>query len=124
MKKAIVLSFFFPGLFALNASAQTTKPKDSTVVFSISDSAAYTGRYKYEGLPFDYMEISVKEGSLAFSGGEYIGKLNPLKEKRDAFDAAGQALFTFIRNSENKVTDLKIDYLGRTYVGKREEVKE
>ncbi len=87
---------------------------------SIVDSAIYTGKYKYEGLPFQYMEISVKDGKLIFSGGEYNGSLNPIKEKKDAFDADGLALFTFFRNSEGKVAELQIDYQGQSYLGKRE----
>jgi hypothetical protein len=124
MKKTIILSFLTVCLFALNTSAQTTKPKDSIPVFSIADSANFTGRYRYEGLPFEYMEISVKGGSLSYSGGEYNGTLSQVKGQKDVFDANGKALFTFIRNGDNKVTDMKIDYMGQSYVGKKEEKKE
>lgn len=121
MKKTIFLSLFALCLLAVNASAQTSNPSDSKPVFEISDSVTYIGKYKYEGLPFDYMTVSVKEGKLYFSGGEYAGFLAPLKDKKDVFDAAnGEALFTFIRNSENKVVDLQIDYQGQSYTGKRE----
>lgn len=123
MKKTILLSVFSLCLVALKASAQTTKPTDTIPVFSIADSASFTGKYKYEGLPFEYMEISVKDGKLYYSGGEYSGNLDPLKDKKDAFDANGQALFTFLRNAEKKVTDLQIDYQGQTFVGKREDKK-
>lgn len=107
-------------LFALKASSQTAKQTDTASVFSIADSAAFTGKYKYEGLPFDYMEITVKEGKLYYSGGEYSGFLDPIKDKKDAFDASGAATFTFGRNSENKITELRIDYQGQTYIGQRE----
>lgn len=117
MKKTIIVSLFFLA-FALKASAQSRK--DSLPVFSIADSASYTGKYKYEGLPFDYMEISVRDGRLYYSGGEYKGYLEPVKDKNDAFDAGGVALFTFLRNGDNKVAELKIDYGGQTYLGKRE----
>ncbi|MDB5206263.1 MAG: hypothetical protein JWR72_1338 [Flavisolibacter sp.] len=120
MKKTILVSVFAVCLFALKTSAQTNKPKDTIPVFSIADSASYTGNYKYEGLPFQYMEISVKDGKLAFSGGEYNGTLNPIKDKKDAFDADGAALFTFLRHSEGKVAELQINYQGQTYLGKRE----
>jgi hypothetical protein len=120
MKKTILVSLFAVCLFALKASAQTNQPKDSIPVFSIADSASYTGNYKYEGLPFQYMEISVKDGKLAFVGGEYNGFLNPMKDKKDAFDADGAALFTFLRNREGKVAELQINYQGQTYLGKRE----
>jgi cytochrome c len=119
MKKTILLSVFALCLFAFNASAQTSKPKDSVAVFSIADSASFTGKYKYEGQPFEYMEISVKDGKLAYLGGAYNGALEPSKEKKDAFDADGVAFFTFLRNAESKVTELRIDYRGQSFVGKR-----
>ena len=120
MKKTILLAVFTVCLFALKSSAQTSKPTDSIPVFSISDSSSFTGKYKYDNLPFEYMEISVKDGKLYYSGGEYSGYLEPLKDKKDAFDANGQALFTFLRDGEKKVGELQIDYQGQTYVGKRE----
>ncbi len=118
MKKIIIVSLF---VFALKASAQTTK--DTIPVFSIADSALFTGKYKYEDLPFKYMEVNVKKGKLYYSGGEYNGSLDPVKNKKDAFDAGGAALFTFLRNNENNVAELKIDYQGQSYLGKREDKK-
>lgn len=122
MKKTILLSFFALCFMTLKTSAQTTKPADSTP-FSIADSASFTGKYKYEGLPFEYMTISVKDGKLYYSGGEYSGSLDPITNKKDVFDANGNAVFTFLRNSANKVTDMQIDYQGQSYMGKREEKK-
>ena len=123
MKKTIFFSLFALCFIATTTSAQTKKPTDTIPVFSIADSASFTGKYKYEGLPFEYMTISVKDGSLYYVGGEYSGTLNPLTDKKDVFDANGNALFSFLRNSANKVTDLQIDYQGQIYMGKREEKK-
>ncbi|NTS40297.1 hypothetical protein HRG84_05210 [Flavisolibacter sp. BT320] len=121
MKKTVLLALLAICLGTLDAAAQTSTPSSSGPVFEISDSATYIGKYKYEGLPFDYMTVSVKEGKLYFFGGEYSGFLTPVKDKKDVFDAAnGEALFTFRRNSENKVTDLQIDYQGDSFTGKRE----
>lgn len=120
MKKKILVPVFAFFLLAVNVSAQTSNPADSKPVFEISDSATYIGKYRYEGLPFEHMTISVKEGKLYFFGGEYAGYLTPLKDKKDVFDANGEAVFTFRRNSENKVADLQIDYQGQSYMGKRE----
>lgn len=121
MKKIFFFSFLTLCLFAFNANAQTSTPPGSGPVSDISDSATNICKYKYEGLPFDYMTISVKDGKLYFFGGEYAGFLTPLKDKKDVFDAAnGEALFTFIRNSENKVADLQIDYQGLSLTGRRE----
>jgi hypothetical protein len=120
MKKTILFSLLAVCLCAFGASAQTTGPKDTATVFSIADSASFTGKYLYEGLPFEHMEISVKDGKLAYSGGEYNGVLEPIKGKKDAFDAGGVAFFTFLRNPENKVAELRIEYQGDAFVGKRE----
>ena len=108
-------------LMALQSSAQTTKMTDSAAVFSIADSATFIGKYKYENLPFEYMTISVQDGKLYYSGGEYSGPLNPIKDKKDVFDANGNAVFTFVRDSDNKVTGMQIDYQGESYMGKREQ---
>ena len=113
----IILAAFV--LFALQSSAQTTKMTNSAAVFSIADSATFAGKYKYENLPFEYMTVSVQDGKLYYSGGEYSGSLIPLKDKKDVFDANGNAVFTFVRDSDNKVTELQIDYQGESYVGKR-----
>ncbi|RYZ61884.1 MAG: hypothetical protein EOO14_03835 [Chitinophagaceae bacterium] len=120
MKKTVFLALFAICLGTVEAAAQTSTPSGSGPVFEISDSATYVGKYKYEGLPFDYMTVSVKEGKLYYFGGEYSGFLTPVKDKKDVFDANGEALFTFHRNSENKVADLQIDYQGQSFMGKRE----
>ena len=120
MKKTIFLSLLALCLVAVKASAQTSPPSGSGPVFEISDSATYVGKYKYEGLPFDYMTVSVKDGKLYYFGGEYSGFLTPVKDKKDVFDANGEALFTFHRNSDKKVVDLQIDYQGQSFMGKRE----
>jgi len=123
MKKTIFISLFTVCFFALKVSAQDTASTstDSIPVFSIADSTTFTGKYKYEGLPFEYMEISVKDGQLFYSGGEYNGPLDAIKDKKDAFDASGNAVFTFVRNDDKQVTELQIDYQGQTYTGTKEE---
>jgi cytochrome c len=123
MKKAALFFVLSFGLLSLTASAQTTKPETSTP-FTIADSATYTGKYKFEGLPFEYMEVSVKDNKLFYSGGEYSGSLDPQKDKKDVFDAGGVAVFTFLRDKEGKkVTEMQIDYEGQSYFGKKEEKK-
>ena len=128
MRKTIFISLFSVCFFVLKASAQDstkdTNPTDSIQAFSIGDSSVFTGKYKYEGLPFEYMEISVKDGKLFYIGGEYSGPLDDIKDKKDAFDANGQAVFTFLRNDSDKVTTLQIDYQGQTFTGTKEETTE
>jgi len=107
-------------IMALQSSAQTTTITGMATVFSIADSATFIGKYKYDDLPFEYMTVSVQDGKLYYSGGEYSGSLTPVKDKKDVFDANGNATFTFVRDADNKVIDMQIDYQGETYVGKRE----
>ena len=121
MKKLIFILVLTTGFFAAQAYSQTTTPSETKTQFSISDSASFKGKYKFEGLPFEYVEVSVQENKLFFVGGEYNGALLPINDKKDAFDVNGEAVFTFNRNTENKINELKIDYQGQTFVGKKEE---
>ena len=129
MRKTIFIALFTVCFFALKASAQDTtsaqgtQSTDSIPAFSIADSTIFMGKYKYEGLPFEYMEISIKDSKLFYSGGEYSGPLNAIEDKKDAFDASGQATFIFLRSEGNKVAELQIDYQGQIFTGKKEETK-
>ena len=121
MKKIIIILFFATGFSSLKASAQST---DATKwQFSITDSASYKGKYMFQGLPFEYMEVTVQEGQLYFVGGEYKGFLIPIADKKESFDVNGQAVFSFTRNNDNKIVELKVDYQGQTFQGKKEEKK-
>jgi len=121
MKKIFLVFTFAMALFALKATAQTTGTgQDTASVFNIADSSTFVGKYRYEGLPFEYMTVSVQDGKLYYSGGEYSGTLEPVKDKKDTFDANGEAIFTFVRDAENKVTQMRIDYQGQSYMGERE----
>lgn len=120
MKKIIFIFLLTAGVFSAQAYSQTSA---TITQFNIADSAAFKGKYKFEGLPFEYIEVSVQDNNLYFVGGEYNGPLVPIVDKKDAFDVNGEAVFTFGRNNENKITDLKVDYQGQTYLGKKEEKK-
>ena len=72
-------------------------------------------------MPFDYVEVIIKESKLYFFAGEYQGNLEPLKDKKDSFDALGQAVFSLGRNTDGTdVEGLKIDYNGQVIEGKKE----
>ena len=123
MKKLIFIFFLSAGLVSLKTNAQSAITPEIKTQFSIADSAAFKGKYKFEGLPFEYVEVSVQDNKLYFVGGEYNGALIPINDKKDAFDVNGEAVFTFSRNNENKIIELKIDYQGQSYVGKKEDKK-
>ncbi len=123
VKKSVFLLLCVVALFSLNAGAQATQTPETKSTFSISDSTAFKGKYKFEGLPFEYVDLSVRDNKLFFVGGEYNGPLEP-SDKKDAFNVNGEAVFSFSRNAENKITELKIDYNGQSFVGKKEEKKD
>ena len=123
MKKLVFILVLTTGFFSEQAHSQTTPTTETKTQFSIADSASFKGKYKFEGLPFEYVEVSVQENKLYFVGGEYNGALLPINDKKDAFDVNGEAVFTFNRNTENKINELKIDYQGQSYLGKKEEKK-
>lgn len=123
MKKLFFIFCCLTTFFSLHAGAQATPAPDTKTNFSIADSVAFKGKYKFEGLPFEYVELSVQDNKLYFVGGEYNGPLVPVNDKKDVFNVNGEAVFTFNRNAENKITELKIDYNGQSFVGKKEEKK-
>ena len=111
--------FLVLALFGYGISAQAQTSDSSW--FKVSDTALYKGRYKVEGMPFEYVEVQVKESRLYFSAGGYDGYLDPIKDKKESFDALGQAVFSFTRNAEGTdVEALKIDYSGMVIDGKKE----
>ena len=119
MTKLVIL-FLAVGLLCSKANAQSSETKPQ---FSIADSASFKGKYKFENLPFEYIEISVQESKLYFVGGEYNGFLVPLADKKDVFNVNEQAVFTFGRDNEKKIVGLKVDYQGQIFEGKKEEKK-
>lgn len=121
MKKSILLFAIVCSFAVTRLSAQTTA--DAATTFSIADSAQFKGKYKFENLPFEYIDVTVQDGKLYFVGGEYNGFLVPLKDKKDVFDVNGVAVFTFGRNKDNKIETLKVEYEGETFEGKKEEKK-
>ncbi len=122
MKKIVLLFFVAFIVYAGSAHAQTPTPPDTSAWFKVSDTALYKGKYKVEGAPFEFIEVVVREAKLYFlAGGQYEGFLEPIKDKKEAFDVMGQAIFTFSRTDDaSDVVGLKIDYNGMVIEGKKE----
>jgi len=89
------------------------------VQLAASELEAYAGKYKFTGLPFEFIEITVEEGSLMSDNGDEKGALTATPTA-DRFDANGQAMFQFVRDSDGKVTGVKLEAIGMTFDGKRE----
>ncbi|GAB3543872.1 DUF3471 domain-containing protein [Spirosoma fluminis] len=80
----------------------------------------YVGKYKFEGLPFDYLTIAVKDGKLTVNTGTEEGPLTPIKDTTDKFDADGRATLKFNRDENKKVTSITLDAQGMSFEGKKE----
>ncbi|KAA5544876.1 DUF3471 domain-containing protein [Adhaeribacter rhizoryzae] len=107
------------GSYAATSEVPNAKSANIMVVADPVDLNHYVGKYKFEGLPFEFITIAVKEGKLTVNTGSEEGILTPLKDA-DSFDAAGQATLKFIRNAEKKVTGVTLQAQGFDFEGKKE----
>ena len=68
--------------------------------------ADYVGKYKFIGLPFEFIEIVVENGQVVGITPDQRGALTKLAAP-DTFDAAGQAVLKFVREG-GKVVGMKL----------------
>lgn len=110
------------GIVAISYSASAqTAPATATAAADTTALKAFAGKYKFEGLPFEYMEFTLKEGSLSVQAGDQGGPIAPIKDAVDRFETAdGAAKFTFARNEEKKVAKVTVEYQGMVFEGKKE----
>jgi cytochrome c len=80
---------------------------------------AYAGKYKMTGLPFEYIEITPKDGKLHVSAGGNEGDLKPGQEA-DVFEGDQGAVFRFGRSDDKKVTTLTLQAQGFSFEGTKE----
>jgi cytochrome c len=95
-------------------TAQTVPTNEAKV--NLND---FSGKYIMTGLPFPFIEVSVKEGKLIMDAGGQIGELTPT-DTPDKYDAGGRAMIFFIRDEAQKVKTLKMDAMGFSFEGKKE----
>lgn len=120
MNKVILAALVGIMAISYSASAQSA-PATATAAADTSALKAFAGKYKFEGLPFDHMEFSLKEGSLTVQAGDQGGPIAPIKDAVDRFETAdGAAKFTFARNEEKKVAKVTVEYQGMVFEGKKE----
>ena len=79
----------------------------------------YAGKYKMTGLPFPYIEVTMKDGQLMMKAGEQGGPVSATDEA-DKFDAGGQAKLLFIRDEKNKVIKLQMEAMNMKFEGVKE----
>jgi cytochrome c len=84
-----------------------------------NDLAAYVGKYKMSGLPFETIEITLQAGKLHISAGGNEGDLKPGQEA-DVFEGDGGSAFKFGRNPDKKVTSVTLQAQGFSFEGTKE----
>ena len=109
------LKFQTPEMLAAEAAAASMPGAQLTT----SELEAFAGKYKFTGLPFEFFQFSVENGSLMSDNGNDKGPLKATSTA-DRFDANGQAMFQFVRDSSGKVTGVKLEAMGMSFEGKRE----
>ncbi len=104
-------------------AASTPAPASPTTQVTVADSVdlnQYVGKYKFEGLPFEFVTIAVKDGKLTIDTGSESGAMTAVKDAADTFDAAGRATLKFKRDDTKKVTGVTLDAQGMSFEGKKE----
>lgn len=122
MKKIILSSVYFVSLstaFIFVPKVSTAATPILVVVDDPVDLNQYVGKYKFEGLPFEYLTVAVKDGKLIANTGVEEAELTPLKDA-DSFDAAGRAILKFRRDTDKKVNAITLDAEGSSFEGKKE----
>ena len=122
MKKTLLLFACLASLSTLHASTLPVgvAPRIQTGITEPVDLKQYTGKYKFEGLPFEFMTIAVKDDSLTVDTGSESGLLTPVKDATDQFNAGDRAVLKFTRDENKKVTGLTLEAQGMSFYGKRE----
>jgi cytochrome c len=90
----------------------------SAANYTNDELAAFAGKYKMTGLPFPYIEVSIKDGKLIMDAGGQAGPIDPTSTK-NKFDAGGKAVITFHVENKN-VSKLIMEAMGFTFEGVRE----
>lgn len=122
MKKLVIAIACFVSLSAAYAATPAPASVVPAMPVAVADSVDlndYVGKYKMDGLPFEYITVSLKDGKLRLSTGDQESELTPLKDP-DKFDASGQATFLFVRDADKKVKAVTLDAQGMQFEGKKE----
>lgn len=84
-----------------------------------NDISAYAGKYKMTGLPFEYIEVKVKDGKVIMDAGGQGGEISATGTP-DKFDADGKATVYFVRDESAHVSKIKLEAMGMVFEGKKE----
>jgi cytochrome c len=104
-------------VFQDEISANPPPPPAPTAGDSKASPDDYVGKYKFTGLPFEFMEITVENGELMLKSSMGNGPITPTAEP-ETYDAGGQAKIQFLRQ-DGKVTEMKLMPPGMSFTGTR-----
>ncbi len=102
------------GIQFMDASMVAQAANAPATTASLAD---YAGKYKFTGLPFEYIEIVPENGKLVAITPDDRGPLSPVGT--DRFDAGGKAIIEFIR-LDGKVVGMNLMPPGMTFNGVRQ----
>lgn len=115
MKKILLLVFLSAAI--VNVYGENGGKQLPTYQKSI-DLSEYAGKYKFEDLPFEFLEIKLTDGKLIVDAGGQGGEIKKEEGSEDIFKTEdGGARFTFKRNEEKKIAKITLEYQGMTFEG-------
>ncbi len=114
----VLIDLEFQTAQSADASSNSATTQTNPSSPSAKDMDAYAGKYKMSGLPFEYIEITPKEGRLHIKAGTNEGELTPGSEV-DEFKGDNNALFKFGRDADKKVISITLEVQGMTFKGSK-----
>lgn len=115
MKKILFLFFLASATVAIAKPGHLLNTSVQKTTFDLSE---YAGKYKFEDLPFEFLEIKLTDGKLMVDAGGQGGEIKKEEGSEDVFKTEdGGAKFTFKRNDEKKITKITLDYQGTIFEG-------
>lgn len=103
--------------FQTSQSVGNAHPSSATPASqSVPNLDAYAGKYKMTGMPFEYIEVTPKDGRLFIKAGENEGELKPAPEA-DEFKGDQGSVFKFGRDADQKITLLTLEVQGLSFKG-------
>ena len=97
------------------ATATNVTPSSGKSAPNLAD---YAGKYKMTGMPFEYIEITPKNGRLHIKAGTNEGELTPGTQP-DEFKGDNGTVFSFGRGADQKPASLALKVQGMTFNGVR-----
>ncbi|HEV7347321.1 ThuA domain-containing protein [Telluribacter sp.] len=113
----VVIDVEFQNEQSASASQNSSSTKAASASGpSVQQLEAYAGKYKMTGLPFEYIEITPKEGKLFMKAGTNEGELTHEGEA-DAFKGGNGVVIRFGRGADQQVTSMSLDVQGMSFKG-------